>query len=144
MRALFAAVAFVAAFAITAPAVADELPADLRTAAEAFDQAQINGDRAALERLVADDYRLFGSDGGVQSKSEFIADFTSPAFDIDPFNIEEFDARLFGDTAILTGRVALTGASNGQRFTVNLRFSDVWVKRDGRWQVVFAQTTRIP
>jgi hypothetical protein len=144
MRGLAAAITLALALAWTPTAFADEMPADLRLAAEAFDVAQHSGDRAELERLVADDYRLFGSDGAAQNKAQFIADFTSPNFDIDPFTIEEFDARMFGDTAILTGRVALSGTSSGNRFTVNLRFSDVWVKRDGQWQVVFAQTTRIP
>jgi hypothetical protein len=138
-----AALAFAIALVCTPQARADEMPADLRLAAEAFDVAQHSGNRAELERLVAEDYRLFGSDGAGQNKDQFIADFTSPSFDIDPFTIEEFDARVYGDTAILTGRVALSGASNGHRFTVNLRFSDLWVKRDGQWQVVFAQTTRI-
>jgi hypothetical protein len=138
-----AALAFAIALVCTPQARADEMPADLRLAAEAFDVAQHSGNRAELERLVAEDYRLFGSDGAGQNKDQFIADFTSPSVDIDPFTIEEFDARVYGDTAILTGRVALSGASNGHRFTVNLRFSDLWVKRDGQWQVVFAQTTRI-
>jgi hypothetical protein len=144
MRRAFAALALTLTLVVAPQARADEMPADLRLAAEAFDVAQHSGNRAELERLVADDYRLFGSDGTAQTKEQFIADFTSPTFDIDPFTIEEFDARIYGDTAILTGRVALSGTSSGNRFTVNLRFSDLWVKRDGQWQVVFAQTTRIP
>lgn len=143
MRVLVAAVAATLTLAFAPAAFADDMPADLAAAAAAFDAAQASGDRADLERLVADDYRLFGGDGGVQTKAEFIAEFTSPTFDIDPFTVEEFDARVFGDTAILTGRAVLSGTSSGNRFSVNLRFSDVWVKRNGVW-VVFAQTTRIP
>jgi ketosteroid isomerase-like protein len=143
-RSLFAAFAAVFALGCAHSAQADEMPADLAAAVAAFDQAQIAGDRAELERLVADDYVLIGSDGVVQNKAQFIADFTSPNFRIQPFTVEEPVVRHYGDTAVTAGRVALSGTSSGTPFTVNLRFSDVWVKRDGVWRVAFAQTTRIP
>lgn len=143
-RSLFAAFAALFALGCAHPAQADDIPADLAAAAAAFDQAQITGDRAALERLVADDYVLIGGDGVVQNKAQFIADFTSPTFRIQPFTIEEPIVQLHGDTAVMAGRVALSGISNGSPFTVNMRFSDVWVKRDGVWVVTFAQVTRLP
>ncbi len=144
-RTLFAVslLGFGAACATPGPSDDEGLPTDLAAAAAAFDHAQIAGDRAELDRLVADDYVLIGSDGALQNKAQFIADFTSPNFRIEPFNVEEPIARFMGESAVLAGRVLLHGTSSGNAFTLNLRFSDVWVKRGGAWQVLFAQTTRV-
>ena len=83
--------AILAAAVLLAPGMvhAAPLPADLAAAAHAYDAAQVNGDRAALERLVADDYVLVNGAGQVQDKARLIADYVAPGFKLDPFTIEE-------------------------------------------------------
>lgn len=119
------------------------LPADLAAAAHAYDAAQVNGDRAALERLVADDYVLVNGAGQVQDKARLIADYLAPGFKLDPFTIEEPVEKVLGDTALLGGRVNMTGVDGGQRFAIVVRFVDAWAKRDGQWRVVYSQVTRV-
>ena len=119
------------------------LPADLAAAAHAYDAAQVNGDRAALERLVADDYVLVNGAGQVQDKARLIADYVAPGFKLDPFTIEEPVEKLLGDTALLGGRVNMTGVDGGQRFALVVRFVDTWALRDGQWRVVYSQVTRV-
>jgi len=133
------------ALALAAPSVAlaDALPADLAAAAHAYDAAQVNGDGAALERLVADDYVLVNGAGQVQDKARLIADYVAPGFKLDPFTIEEPVEKVFGDTALLGGRVNMTGTDGGQRFALVVRFVDAWAKRDGQWRVVYSQVTRV-
>jgi len=133
------------ALALAAPSVAlaAPLPADLAAAAHAYDAAQVNGDRAALERLVADDYVLVNGAGQVQDKARLIADYVAPGFKLDPFTIEESVEKVFGDTALLGGRVNMTGTDGGQRFALAVRFVDAWAKRDGQWRVVYSQVTRV-
>ncbi|MGH8137451.1 MAG: nuclear transport factor 2 family protein [Steroidobacteraceae bacterium] len=59
----------IAAFILAAPAAfALELPPDLAKAVKAYDQAQINGDRSELQRLLADDYTLLSSSGQIENK----------------------------------------------------------------------------
>ncbi len=120
------------------------LPADLAQAAKAYDQAQIQSDKGALERLLAPDYRLFNSGGQVQDKASFIADSTAPGFHMAPFHVDEPLERILGDTALLGGVATLSGVDAGKPFSVRLRFVDVWARRDGRWVVVFTQATRVP
>ena len=120
------------------------LPADLAAAAHAYDLAQMHNDKAALERLLAPDYRLFNSGGQVQDKANFIADSTAADFHMEPFKVEEPLETVMGDTALLGGVATLKGVSGGQPFTARLRFMDVWAKREGHWQVVFTQATRVP
>jgi ketosteroid isomerase-like protein len=131
------------ALALPVGAVAAPLPADLAAAAHAYDLAQVNGDRAALERLVADDYVLVNGAGQVQDKARLIADYVAPGFKLDPFTIEEPVEKVLGDTAILGGRVKMTGVDGGQRFSLVVRFVDTWAKRDGQWRVVYSQVTRV-
>lgn len=49
----------------------------------------------------------------------------------------------FGDTAVMTHRTTITGKRDGKDFTEMRRSMHVWVKRDGRWQVVATQATPI-
>ena len=68
---------------------ATELPADLAKAVEDYDQAQIRGNRAELERLLADDYTLLNSGGKTETKSQFIAESTAPGFKLEPFVVKD-------------------------------------------------------
>ena len=120
------------------------LPADLAKAAHDYDQAQVKSDKAELQRLLADDYRLQNSSGAVQDKASFIADQVAPGYRLDPFNIEEPVEKVMGDVALLGGVATVSGTSEGQPYKVRLRFVDVWQKRAGRWVVVFSQATRAP
>lgn len=122
----------------------NKLPADLAAAARAYDAAQVNSDKAALERLLADDYLLANSAGRIETKRAFIADQTAAGYRLDPFKIEAPTNKVLGDVALLGGVAALSGVDGGKPYAVRLRFMDVWVRRGGRWQVVFTQATRAP
>jgi hypothetical protein len=126
----------------TTPPPAD-FPTELQTAILAFDEAQVHGDRAALDRLIATDYLLVNSHGEEESKSQLIADYTTPGFQLDPFQIEQPVWRSWPNGAVAGGVATLTGMSDGKPFRVRLRFSDVWALREGRWQVVYTAASRV-
>ena len=130
-----------AILAATAVAYAG-LPADLARAVHAYDEAQVKSDKAALERLLADDYRLANSAGQVETKAQFITDQTAAGYRLEPFTVEEPYQRVMGASALLGGVATLKGTAGGKAYSVRLRFLDVWEKRAGRWQVVFTQATR--
>ncbi|MBB6095358.1 hypothetical protein HNQ60_004248 [Povalibacter uvarum] len=117
------------------------LPADLAKAVHDYDEAQVNGNRAELERLIADDYALVNSSGTVQDKAGLIADYTTPGYKIEPFKILEPVEKIWSDGAVLGGLVHLKGVSGGKPFAVTLRFADIWAKRNGRWQVVYCHVS---
>lgn len=120
------------------------LPADLERAGRAYDEAQVKSDKAALERLLADDYRLVNSAGQVEDKQQFIADQTAPGYRLDPFKVEQPIQKRVGQVALLGGVAALSGTDGGKPYAVRLRFLDVWARRNGRWQVVMTQASRAP
>lgn len=126
------------------PAAHRQLPADLARAVAEFDRAQIEGDGAALARLLADDYVLVNSRLRVEDKADFIHDYTVPGWKLQPFVVEHEIIRHWQDGAVLGGVATLQGSAEGKPFKARLRFADIWRRRDGRWQVIYTQAMRVP
>jgi hypothetical protein len=135
-------VGVLAALLLASAANAADLPADLAQAVHDYDEAQVHGNKAELQRLVADDYTLVNSSGRVQTKAELIADYTTPGYKIEPFEILEPVERVWSDGAVMGGVVNLRGIDGGKPFAVTLRFADIWAKRSGKWQVVYTHVSR--
>jgi len=129
---------------LLAAAAAATIPADLAAAVHGYDQAQIRGNKAELERWLADDYLLVNSSGQTETKAQLIADYTAPGFKIEPFTIEQPVEKVWGDGAVMGGIATLKGTDGGQRFELRLRFADIWAKRNGRWQVTYTQVAKAP
>lgn len=136
------AVSLVAALLLCSVANAADLPADLAKAVKDYDEAQVHGDKAGLQRLVADDYTLVNSSGRVQNKADLIADYTAPGYKIEPFEILQPVEKVWSDGAVMGGVVNLRGIDGGKPFEVTLRFADIWAKRNGKWQVVYTHVSR--
>ena len=129
---------------IIAAAASAQVPPDLAAAVAAYDRAQSDGDRAALERWIADDYVLVNAQGQVENKAKLIADYTAPGFDLEPFTVEHPVEKVWKDGAVMGGIATIRGVASGYRFEVRLRFADIWAKRNGRWQVIYAQAAKAP
>ena len=121
---------------------AADLPPDLAKAVKDYDEAQIHGNKAELQRLVADDYTLVNSSGRIQSKAALIADYTAPGYKIEPFEIQQPVEKVWNDGAVMGGVVDLRGMDGGKPFAVKLRFADIWAKRNGKWQVIYTHVSR--
>ena len=123
---------------------AADVPADLAKAVKDYDEAQIHGNKVELQRLVADDYTLVNSSGRIQSKAELIADYTTPGYRIEPFEILQPVEKVWSDGAVMGGVVNLRGIDGGKPFSVTLRFADIWAKRNGKWQVIYTHVSKPP
>jgi len=129
---------------VASSAFGADLPADLKKAVRDYDQAQIHGDRAELQRLLADDYTLLNSTGRIEGKAEFIAESTAPGYRLEPFVVLEPVEKVWSGGAVMGGVVNLRGLDGGKPFAVTLRFADIWAKRDGVWQVIYTHVSRPP
>lgn len=113
----------------------------LRAQADAWDAAIVRKDRAAIEANMADDFRQIDRRGDVSAKAEFVTDLLDPKLTIDPYTVEDFEVRLYGDAALLTGSTRMSGHYDGKEFRTHYRYTDTYVRRDGRWRIVQVQIT---
>lgn len=99
-------------------------------------QAQISADAPALDRLYATDFLGVGPSGTVRTKAQVIADFTSRELTFQTITTDEVQVRVYGNTAVETGRSTMVGQDKGKAVPRDTRFTRVWVKLIGRWQLV--------
>ena len=102
-------------------------------------------DLAALAPLLADELHYCHSTGEVQDKPQFLEALRSGQRRYSAIELREFQARLYGDVAIGNGLVTVhVSKDGGPLMTLELRYADAYVWRDGRWQLVTWQSTRLP
>ncbi len=96
-------------------------------------------DAEAMNRIVADDFVITFGDGSMQTKPQIIEQLKSRSQSAAPsnkFRTEEVQARVYGDTVILMGRVITEWQRDGKPMSDVSRYTDTYVKRNGKWQVV--------
>lgn len=98
-----------------------------------------SGDCDGWGALLAPEWSVIHITGAEIKKADAMRTCKSPDTRIDSPASDNIVVRAFGDAAVVTGRT--TAAAGGQ--TVVLRFTDVFVRRDGKWQVVASQATRV-
>jgi len=106
-------------------------------------QAAVRGDTAFLEQNTADDYTFINPRGTLATKAQMLAAFKSGDIKLQSNELDDLQVRVYGDTAVLTGRSTQKGQTQGQDSSGQYRFTRVYVKRDGHWQSVAFQSTRI-
>ena len=113
---------------------------------KSWGEAGLKGDLAVLERILADDF-IGNSPIGVATKAQNIAEAKTNAPNITnaTYVADEYTVRFLDpNTAVMTHRATEKGLNKGKEYTDQHRSMHVWVKRDGRWQVLASQATPIP
>jgi ketosteroid isomerase-like protein len=109
-----------------------------------FTDAIVKNDPEAIGRLVADDWIIIDPDGGIVERTRFFEVIKSGALTHDMMESEDLRVRVYGDSAVVTAVTRTKGKFMGQEFSTQERATDVFVKRDGRWQCVLTHLTRLP
>lgn len=115
----------------------------LSAQASRWDKAIVAKDRAAIEANMADDFRQIDGAGNVETKASFVDGLVAPELTIQPYTVEDFEVRLYGDVALLSGRTRMTGTYEGKPFSSHYRYIDIYVRRDGEWKIVSVQISRV-
>ena len=146
LRRIFATIVLLALAAGCAspPSGRDTIVALLTAQADRWDRAIVAKDRAAIEANMADDFRQIDGAGDVETRDSFVRGLLDPALRIDPYTVEEFEVRLYGDTALLSGRTRMTGTYDGKAFRSHYRYIDIYVRRAGAWKIVSVQISKLP
>jgi ketosteroid isomerase-like protein len=118
--------------------------AELTRQSNAWDKAIVRKDTAAIADNMSEDFRQIASNGDVANKETFVRNITAADLAIDPYTVEDFDVRVYGNVALLSGRTRMTGREGGAPFTTHYRYIDVYVRTNGTWKVCSVQTTRLP
>ena len=102
---------------------------------DAYEQA----DAKMMAEIVADDFTITFPDGSMQTKPQIMEMIKRPRTPGSPplkFYTEEVRSRAYGDTVILLGRVVTEYVRDGKTVKEASRYTDTYVRRGGRWQVV--------
>jgi ketosteroid isomerase-like protein len=92
-------------------------------------------DRAFIENLLAPEWSVTQADGTMLTRRTVLETFFD-AVEFDSNVIDDVTVALFGDTAIVRGRTVVSAKLNGAPVNARIRFTDVFLKRNGRWQVI--------
>ena len=110
---------------------------------EARNQAVLHGDVKALDRMTSDNYTFITLKGELRTKADILKGFASGSFHYESRQISDLKVRVYGDTAVVTGRSVQNGMENGKDYSGDYRFTRVYVKEKGHWVTVALQTTLI-
>jgi ketosteroid isomerase-like protein len=118
-----------------------------------LNRAVVEGDRAFFERVLASDFTHTSHAGKFKTRAEWMAEnkFENLLGKPQPgkttyesFEVDDLAVRIYGETAVVTGRSTPKGrTAKGEPIRGRYRFLRVWVKRQGQWQVVAFEGTRI-
>jgi ketosteroid isomerase-like protein len=125
------------------PSIHSELNADVLKFDSARREAMLAGDVDALDRLLADDAVWIHASSSVDTKASFIEGIRTGRLQCFRFDQEHLSVRLYGPVALLSGIVDMEVASEGKRRSSRSRYTCGWVGDQGRFRMVFWQSTRM-
>jgi len=96
-------------------------------------------DVARLEVLLADEFTLQGAAGQLD-RAEFLGAAAGP-YEIDEFAYEQIDPEIYGNTAVLVSRYSQVARLDGRDLSHRMNVTDIWTRREARWQIVRRHAT---
>jgi len=96
-------------------------------------------DLERLDQLLAAEFTLQGAAGQLD-RVEFLEAAAGP-YEIDEFAYEQIDPEIYGNTAVLVSRYSQVARFEGRNLTYRMQVTDIWTRRDARWQVVRRHAT---
>lgn len=120
---------------MTTTAVAHELVELAHDLARAVSEHDV----ARLDELLASEFTLQGAAG--QLDREAFLEAAAGPYEIDEFNYEQIDPEVYGNTAVLVSRYTQVARLDGRDLTHRMHVTDIWTRRDARWQIVRRHAT---
>lgn len=117
---------------------------EVRKLERAWLDAYEKRDAEAMNAIVADDFTITFADGSIQRKPRIIESLKRPGGSSTKFYTENVESRAYGDTVVLIGLVTSEWKQNDKPMTDRSRYTDTYVQRNGRWQVVASHLSNAP
>ena len=109
----------------------------------AWNQAEERKDAKALDAILDNSLVYTDYDGTMMTKPDFLTSVRAPARQPQQQVTESMNARVYGDSAIVTGVYRVKGTEKGKPYLRRGRFTDTWISRNGTWVCVASQYTLI-
>lgn len=93
---------------------------------------------------MASDYRGYDPAGRPQDRPGVVRAYAEGGVRVTALGQSEIVVRVIGEVGLVAGVSAFQGRQGEEHFDFRLRFLDVYAWRDGRWQLVASQDTRLP
>jgi len=93
-------------------------------------------DITMLASLLSEEFVITVEDGNTYGKAGYISHSADSSVHVDVAELSDLKVRLHGNTAVITGAYHETGDSKGKPYEYHDRLTDVWMKVDGKWQVI--------
>jgi uncharacterized protein (TIGR02246 family) len=125
----------------------DQAAEEVRALERAWLDAYENRDAEAMDAIVAEDFTITFPDGSIETKPQLMESIRRPRGPESPsveFRTEDVEARVYGDTVVLIGRVVAEYSRGEETMVDESRYTDTYVKRNGRWQVVASHLSNVP
>jgi ketosteroid isomerase-like protein len=107
-------------------------------------KAWVDRDRASIEKILAPEWSVTDGRGQVLSRDAVMRDaFDSGSRVVEFMQIDDVRVRLYGSTAVVTGRTNASGRVDGRQVKTRLRFTDVFVKTSTGWRAVASHASEI-
>jgi hypothetical protein len=120
---------------MTTTAVANELVELAHDLARAVSEHDVE----RLEELLAEEFTLQGAAG--QLDREAFLEAAAGPYEIDEFTYEQIDPEIYGNTAVLVSRYTQVARLEGRDLSHRMNVTDIWTRRDARWQIVRRHAT---
>lgn len=114
---------------------------ELCSLVKSWNDAIARKDVGLLRRLWADDFVAIGLDGTPSTRDEDLDAIASPFLQIGSLTVDDVDVRVYGDSAVVTGRAVASGTFEDIDISGSFRFMNVFIRRNGGWIAVASQAT---
>lgn len=128
------------------PAQASKDEQELRKLEDEWLSTYLRGDKASFDRIVADDFSGTDESATLRNKAQERELIQAPPSSIKTsLTNEDLRVRIYGDAAIITGRIVVrTQLPEQAEISFQSRFTDTFMKREGHWQVAARHYSRLP
>ena len=108
-----------------------------------WNEAFYRKDVDVIRNLLADEFVATYDDGSRGDKAHELKQVVEFNQSVESAVQDEFSIKVYRDTAVVWFVLRVVGLKQGQKAELALRYTDVWIVRDGRWQCVSSQSTRM-
>jgi ketosteroid isomerase-like protein len=106
--------------------------------------AYSHGDTAFLKKFVVDDFTLTNSKGQISTKADDLKEIANGTVKYEIFENREMKARIYGDTAVVTGWTKVKGTVEGKPYETDVAFTDTLTRINGEWHGVAGHVSKPP